>query len=189
MALARRVGIYGGTFDPIHKGHLHLIRQLLESGSVDEVIVIPAGNPWMREDAPRASAQDRLAMVKLAIVEFPAEIQAKVSVSELEVNRVGASYTIDTVKELQQARPGLRWSLIIGSDVRAGLEKWHRSEELQTLVEVLTIARDGEGLNIDALPVSATQIRASIQADRKEEADLPESIWTYIKERNLYASK
>ena len=142
----------------------------------------------MRDNAPRASAADRLAMVKIAVDELPVEIRAKVSVSDLEVNRVGASYTIDTVQELQKARPGLRWSLIIGSDVRAGLEKWHRSDELQTLVEVLTIARDGEGLNIDALPVSATQIRASIQANRKEEADLPEPIWTYIKERNLYAS-
>lgn len=188
MADALRVGIYGGTFDPIHKGHLHLIRQLLEAGAVDEIMVIPAGEPWMRQRSPMASGEDRLAMAKIAIAELPAQIRAKVSVSDLEINRTGSSYTIDTVEELQKVRPGLDWSLIIGSDVRAGLEKWHRSEELQTLVEVLTIARDGEGLNIDALPVSATQIRASIQANRKEEADLPEPIWTYIKERNLYAS-
>lgn len=184
-----RVGIYGGTFDPIHNGHLHLIVQLLERGLVDELILIPAGEPWLRATAPIASAQDRLAMVQLAVKELPAQIQSRVVVSDIEVERSGPTYTIDTVEQLQQLRPDATWVLILGSDANERIDQWHRSDELKSLVEVLVIARDGEGLDIDALPISASQLRVSLQSNPKEQSELPESVWTYIKEQNLYASK
>jgi len=184
-----RIGLYGGTFDPIHNGHLHLIVQLLERGLVDELILIPAGQPRLRATVPSASAHDRLAMAQLAVKDLPAQFQSRVTVSEIEVERSGPTYTIDTVEHLQKLRPATTWVLILGSDAYKAFGQWHRSDELQSLVEVMVIARDGEGLDIQALPISATQLRASLQAQPKEQHELPESVWTYIKEHNLYVSK
>jgi nicotinate-nucleotide adenylyltransferase len=184
-----RIGLYGGTFDPIHNGHLHLIGQLLERNLVDELILIPAGQPRLRAAAPLASGSDRLAMARLAIRDLPAEIQLRVTVNDMEVNRSGPTYTIDTVEQLRRSRPGVDWVLILGSDAYKTIGQWHRSTELQSLVELLIIARDGEGVDIQALPISATQLRASLHTAPKEQSELPESVWTYIKEHNLYVSQ
>ena len=170
-------------------GHLHLIEQLFSREIVDELILVPTGEPWLRDHAPHASGEDRLAMVKLAVNDLPENIRSHVSVSDVEVRRAGPTYTIDTVHELQALRPEAKWILIIGSDAYTNFAQWHRSAELQRLIEVLVIARDGDGLNIDALPVSATEIRSQIQSGATEIKYLPESIKAYIKERNLYASK
>ena len=143
----------------------------------------------MRSQAPQASSHDRLAMVELAIKELPEEIRSHVWVNDVEVRRSGPTYTINTVEELKKFRPEAAWKLILGSDAFAGIEKWHRSKELRELIEMVIIAREGQGLNIDALPVSASQIRTQIQARGSTIKYLPESVWTYIKERNLYASK
>lgn len=189
MTSPTRIGLYGGTFDPIHQGHLHLIQQLFARDLVDELIVVPTGQPWLRNRAPLAAGEDRLAMVQLAIKELPEKIRSHVWVSDVEVRRSGPTYTIDTVEELKPFRPDAQWKLILGSDAYAGIEQWHRSKELQEVIDILVIARDGEGLDIEALPISASQIRAQIQAHESEIKYLPESVWAYIKERNLYASK
>ncbi len=182
----KRIGLYGGTFDPIHNGHLHLIQQLFAIDLVDEVIVIPAGDPWMRDEKPLASAADRLAMVKLAVSTLPADIASHVIVSDIEIDRNGPTYTIDTVLALQAQRSGVRWLLVMGSDVAVNISKWHRSQELEDLVEFLLIARDGQGVDIAALPISATQVRLSMNVHEK---DLPTQVVAYIKEKKLYARK
>lgn len=189
MSSPVRLGLYGGTFDPIHKGHLHLIEQLFSRNIVDELVLVPAGDPWLRNRAPFASGEDRLAMTELAVKELPADIRARVSVSDIEIRREGSTFTIDTVLELQAQRPDAKWILILGSDAYSTIEQWHRSSELQSLIEILVIAREGEGMEIDALPISASQIRAQIQSRATEMNDLPESVWAYIKERHLYASE
>lgn len=189
MSSPTRIGLYGGTFDPIHNGHLHLVVQLFERGLVDELILIPAGQPRLRATAPIASAHDRLVMAQLAVRELPVEVQSRVTVSDIEVQRSGPTYTIDTVEQLRQSRPDATWVLILGSDANERIDQWHRSDELKSLVEILVVARDGDGLDIDALPISATQLRISLRANPKEQSELPESVWTYIKEHNLYASK
>jgi len=181
-----RIGIYGGTFDPIHKGHLHLIEQLFIRDLIDELIVIPAGQPWLRTSAPIASGADRLAMVKLALQELPSQMQSSITVSQIELMRSGATYTIDTIEEFSAQRPDAHLILVVGSDAFATIERWHRSDELLSQVEVLVIARNGEGLDIDALPISATQLRDSLTAHADE---IPQSVEMYIKEKNLYASK
>jgi nicotinate-nucleotide adenylyltransferase len=183
-----RIGLYGGTFDPIHQGHLHLIAQLFAQNIVDELILVPTGQPWLRSSAPIASAQDRLAMAELAIQNLPENIRPHVKVSDVEVRRSGLTYTIDTVEELKAIKPDAKWLLILGSDAYAGIEKWHRSAELPALIEILVVARDGEGLNIEALPVSASEIRNKIQSHQTQIKYLPESVWAYIKERHLYVS-
>lgn len=184
-----RIALYGGTFDPIHQGHLHVIEQLFSLNLADEVVLVPAGDPWLRSQAPSASEQDRLAMVQLAVKDLPEKIQSHVQVSDVEVKREGPSYTIDTVKEFMAQQVNAKWLLILGSDAYDSIGKWHHSEELRDLIEVLVIARAGKGLEIDALPVSASDLRAQIHAGAQEIKYLPESVWAYIKERNLYASK
>jgi len=165
-----------------------LIEQLFARDVVDELVLVPAGSPWLRDYAPQASAEDRLAMAQLAVSEMPAAIREHVSVSDVEINRSGPTYTIDTIEELNRMRPDAKWFLILGSDAFASIDRWHRSAELQSLVEVLVVARNGEGLNIDALPVSASQIRSQIQNHESAIKYLPESVWAYIKERKLYVS-
>ena len=189
MSSPARIGLYGGTFDPIHQGHLHLIEQLFERDIVDQLIVVPTGQPWLRAHSPSANGQDRLAMAQLAVKDLPAQIREHVSVSDVEVRRSGPTYTIDTVLELKESQPAAQWLLILGTDAYANFQQWHRSAELQALIEILVIARDGEGVNIQALPVSASQIRSQLQVHQREIKYLPESVWAYIKERNLYASK
>jgi len=184
-----RIGLYGGTFDPIHNGHLHVIRQLFSLNIVDELVLVPAGEPWLRTRAPFASGIDRLAMAKLAIKELPENIEPHVKVSNVEVSRSGPTYTIDTVQELQAGRPEAKWLLIVGTDAYESIEQWHRSAELQSLIEILVVAREGKGLDIQALPISASQVRAQIHTNPAEVKDIPESVWTYIKERRLYARK
>jgi nicotinate-nucleotide adenylyltransferase len=184
-----RIGLYGGTFDPIHNGHLHLITTLLKNHMVDELILIPAGQPMLRASTPLASADDRLAMARLAVQELPTEIQSRVVVSDIEVQRLGPTYTFDTVEHLQKLRPDTTWVLILGSDAHKAIHQWHRSKELQSQVEILVIARGGDGLDIQALPISATALRASLQSQPSKQHEIPDSVWTYIKERNLYASK
>jgi nicotinate-nucleotide adenylyltransferase len=166
-----------------------LIAQLLSRDLVDEIVIIPAGNPWMRESAPVASAHDRMAMVKLAIAGLPQAIQSRVSVSDREVLRYGPTYTIDTVEEFRKLRPKDSIVLILGSDAAANIGQWHRSGELLAMVELLVIARDGDGLDIDALAVSSTRIRKEIESHMDAKQEVPESVWKYIQERNLYASR
>jgi nicotinate-nucleotide adenylyltransferase len=183
------IGLYGGTFDPIHNGHCHLIQQLLNRKIVDELVVTPVGNPWMREQAPFASGEDRLAMVRLAIGSLPTDVRSCVTVSDSEVRRVGNTYTIDTVLEVKAAKPEAEIVLILGSDAYSSIGKWHRSAELLGLVRVFVVAREGVGFDIDALAISSTIIREKILSKEDISTELPESVWSYIKERNLYASK
>lgn len=178
-----RVGIYGGTFDPIHLGHLHVITQLFEKDLVDQLLVVPAGQPLLRENAPIATAQQRRAMCQLALSDLPAEIATKVQVNPIEVLRMGPSYAIDTVEAVAQSYPGDSIFLVIGQDAAEKLDQWHRIEELRKMVNFLVIGRpgySGEGIDIGALNVSATTIRQGLSAE------VSSSVATFIRENNLY---
>lgn len=178
-----RVGIYGGTFDPIHLGHLHVITQLIEKNLVDQLLVIPAGEPLLRDHAPIATAQQRRAMCQLALADLPQGIASKVQVNPIEVLRTGPSYAIDTIEAVAQNYPGQTLVLIIGQDAAEKLDQWHRIEELRGMVEFLVIGRPGfagNGLDIGALNVAATTIRQGLSAD------VSSSVATFIRENNLY---
>jgi len=100
-----RVGIYGGTFDPIHLGHLHVITQLIEKNLVDQLLVVPAGTPLLRENAPIATGQQRRTMCQLALADLPADVATKVQVNPIEILRTGPSFAIDTVEAVAQNYP------------------------------------------------------------------------------------
>lgn len=178
-----RVGIYGGTFDPIHLGHLHVITQLISRNLIDQLLVVPAGVPLLRDKAPVATGAQRRAMCQLALSDLVPEIAAKVQVNPIEILRTGPSFTIDTVEAVKQTFPDDTIVLIIGQDAAEKLENWHRIDELRAMVEFLVIKRPGytgEGIDIDALPVAATTIRQGLSAD------LSSSVATFIRENNLY---
>ena len=179
------VGIYGGTFDPIHLGHLHVITQLIQREIVDNLLVVPAGQPLLRTDAPVATGAQRRTMCQLAIDSLPAEIRSRVEVNPIEILREGPSYAIDTVDAVAATYPQAQIILFVGSDAYVNIEKWHRVEELKKKCRIIVIERPGfsfEGLDISALDISATQIREG------SSNQIPESVAHYIKENGLYAS-
>jgi nicotinate-nucleotide adenylyltransferase len=181
-----RVGLYGGTFDPIHNGHIHVIQELISRKIVDHLLVLPAGQPRLRDNEPHATGPQRRAMCQLAVAELPAEIKKCVEVNPIEVLREGPSYTIDTVEAVAQNYEGDTIVLIVGTDAYEKIDQWHRAEELKQMVEFLVIDRpDFPGqanLQIDALKVSATEIREG------KSSAVPAAVAAFIKENNLYAS-
>jgi nicotinate-nucleotide adenylyltransferase len=185
----KKTGIYGGTFDPIHNGHLRVVVELISRKIVDQIILIPAGEPRLRQAAPIADGPTRLEMCNLAISDLPPGVKDKVTVSDIEILRNGPSYAIDTVEQLEKSGDELFW--IIGSDAYANIDKWHRSEELQEKVSFIVVDRPGsdqadgnESLDIGALDISATEIRSD-----KEVNGTSPSVRKFITQRKLYASK
>ncbi|MEI7540658.1 MAG: nicotinate (nicotinamide) nucleotide adenylyltransferase [Actinomycetes bacterium] len=179
-----RVGIYGGTFDPIHLGHLHVITQLFEKDLVDQLLVIPAGQPLLRTSQPLASPEQRRTMCQLAVSTLPLAFKSKVSVNPIEILRQGPSYAIDTVEAIKAAYPtGDQFFLVVGADAFSKIDQWHRAQELQKMVSIICIDRPGypsQGIDIAALEVAATTIRQGLSAE------VPEIVAAFIRENGLY---
>ena len=181
-----KVGLYGGTFDPIHNGHIRVIEEVISKKIVDRLIVVPAGEPRLRDNAPVATGAQRRAMCQLAISALPAEISSHVEVNPIEVLRQGPSYAIDTVEAIKQSYPEDEIVLIIGQDAAEKLDQWHRIDDLKALVEFLVIKRpgfSGDGTDIGAIDVAATSIRQG------SSADVSSSVAGFIRENNLYDYK
>ncbi len=132
---SKQVGIYGGTFDPIHFGHLNLALELLERQRLDEIWFCPANLPPFKQGIPLSSPQHRAAMVALAIADIPA-----FRLLDIELQREGPSYTIDTVRELMQKDTKIGYHLILGDDSIENFSKWHQAEQLVDLIP-LSIGR------------------------------------------------
>jgi nicotinate-nucleotide adenylyltransferase len=131
------LGLLGGTFDPVHYGHLEAARETMEALHLDAVRLVPAGDPPHRA-APVATAGERLAMVELAIAEYRGlEVDAR------EIARAGPSYTVLTLSDLRAEMPERRLALIVGADAFLGLPTWHRWHELFELAHVVVVARPG----------------------------------------------
>jgi nicotinate-nucleotide adenylyltransferase len=182
-----RIGLYGGTFDPIHNGHIHVIHQLISRKIVDRLLVLPAGEPRLRDQQPQATGAQRRAMCQLAVDALPAEIKSHVEVNPIEVLRQGPSYAIDTVEAVAQTYPDDSILLIVGTDAYEKIDQWHHADELKKMVEFVVIDRPDfpgqHNTSVDAIAVSATDIRA-----HNSDA-VPAAVAAYIKEQNLYASK
>jgi len=143
----RKVGIMGGTFDPIHIGHLIAALRAMECASLDEVWFIPTASPPLKPNNPLATEQQRLEMVKLAIQREP-----RFRVLDIELHRGGTSYSIDTVNYLREHYAEHDFYYIVGSDRIHDLPQWHRAEELLQMIGFIGLNRPSEPLELDRLP-------------------------------------
>lgn len=193
-----RIGILGGTFDPIHVGHLAAAKAAMECADLDRVIFIPSATPPHRGPA-EAGADQRLEMTRLAVAGEPG-----FEVSDLEVHRGGSSYTVDTLRELQAAHPGDRLFLILGWDAAQLFHTWREPAEIRRLASTIVVARPGSGsLTGDALAaaglgegdsvceretpdISASELRESFARGEPVGDCVPPAVERYIAEHGLY---
>ncbi len=135
----RRIGVLGGTFDPIHNGHLAVGRFVMAALGLDEVVFVPAGRPWMRDRRPETSPVERLEMVRLAV-----EGQEGFSCSDVDVRRPGPTYTVDTLRDLQAGYcRAARLYLIVGADTAYGMHLWRYASRLSSRCSVVVVGRPG----------------------------------------------
>lgn len=193
-----RIGIFGGSFDPVHNAHVALAQSALGALRLDQVRWVPAGNPWQKARAMTPAA-DRVAMVQAAIAQEPRFV-----LDRIEVDRAGPSYTLDTVRALQAAHPGVRpatqWVLLIGQDQYVGLHTWNDWRSLLALVELAVANRPGAALQPHAdvqrfphrmvplpmLDISSTDIRARVAAGQDISQLVPPGVARYIETHGLY---
>ena len=136
---ARRIGIMGGSFDPVHMGHLVVAQDAMERLELSEVVFIPAAIPPHKQHLRQADAEHRLNMLQLAV-----ESDIRFSISDVELQRGGVSYTIDTVRALRSGQPDADWVVVVGSDTLVDLHTWYKVDELLDLCEVASFLRPGE---------------------------------------------
>jgi len=211
-------GIFGGTFDPIHWGHIRPVIAAARAARLASVTYIPAGEPPHRPQ-PAAGAAHRLAMVKIALATAAeaGDDGVDLRVDDIELNRRGPSFTIDTVQELHRRAPQTNYVLLLGLDALLGFESWHRWAELQRAIPIIGIARPGwrapaplpswwkaslvntaaelraagagKILVIEsvAVNIAASDVRARIHAGDEAGDCLPPGVADYIREHNLYA--
>lgn len=196
-----RIGVFGGTFDPIHMGHLIVAEDARAALELDKVLFIPAGQPWFKSYRQITASHHRLAMVRLAVADNP-----NFAVSDIEITRSGPSYTVDTLTELRDQYPDAEFIVILGIDALREIDRWHQPRKLFELASVVGMARPGAAINLSvlhaAIPGSSSRIRLldSAQIDisgtdiRRRAAHarpiryrVPPTVEQYIQENALYA--
>ena len=181
-----RVGLFGGSFDPVHYGHLRAAQWALEAFDLETIRLVPARRSPFKGPCV-ASASDRRAMLDLATRDNGA-----LSLDGRELERDGPSYTVDTLRAMIQDAPDSRFTLILGSDAAQGLDRWHESHEVRRLAEIRVLGRPGDPAPLpDAIPfpglaLSSSDVRAAVRASRSIRYLTPESVRLYIEEKGLY---
>jgi nicotinate-nucleotide adenylyltransferase len=199
-----RLGVFGGTFDPVHLGHLIMAEQCREQARLDRVLFIPAPRPPHKLDNERTRFEQRVEMLTLAISGQPA-----FQIDELERDRSGPSYTFETLEELQQKHAGAELCLILGGDALAELHLWYRPERIIELATILAVRRPGSpDLNAEAfrgnlrlppqtllrmeiidaplIDIASRDIRARLTQGRSVRYLIPRAVEAYIADKGLY---
>ncbi|MBI4261829.1 MAG: nicotinate-nucleotide adenylyltransferase [Actinobacteria bacterium] len=195
----KRLGVMGGTFDPIHHGHLVTAEEALWQFELDEVVFVPTGRPWMKGDRDVSDAEDRYLMVVVATSSNP-----RFFVSRLEIEREGPTYTVDTLRDLQrQHGEDVDLYFITGADAMLEIFHWKDQEEVLSLAHFIAATRPGydlalfergaptehpnvELMDVPALAISSTDIRARVGDGRPIRYLVPEGVQTYIEKAGLY---
>jgi len=187
----RSIGLLGGSFDPVHHGHLIAGRIAAEALGLDELRFVPAREQPFKQGRHGAPAADRAAMLDLAVAGAPG-----FAVERVELDRPGPSYTVDTLKALRARDPGAELTLLLGADAAAELDAWHRAEELPGLARIVVFGRPGAPMpatplitgtvEVPAIEISATEIRARVRAGRPIRYWVPDAVAEYIARHRLY---
>jgi nicotinate-nucleotide adenylyltransferase len=192
---ALRLGIFGGTFDPIHLGHVEVADAVRDALALDRMLVVVAKHPWQKQNRPVTPAEDRYAMVAAALADLPG-----LEASRLELNRGGPSYTIDTVLQLRADAPDAELFVVVGADVVGTLGTWHHELELRDLVTLAVVDRPG-AVHLDPpagwrtvrvavrpVAVSSTDLRMALETGRTVVGLVPDAVIRCIFDRGLYAT-
>lgn len=198
-----RIGLLGGTFDPVHCGHLAVARQVKDAWALDRVWLIPAARSPFR-GAPHAAAAHRLAMCRLAVRD-----RSWLEVRDLELSRPAPSYTIDTLHALSKAHPDAEFTLIVGTDALEAMAAWRDTAAIFAISEVVAVARTGYAAELPddlladhpaaasrvrilhdaASDVAASDVRRRIAAGDSSEGLVPHPVVDYIRRHGLYANR
>lgn len=188
--MTKRIGILGGTFNPIHTGHLLLAEMVKEKLGLDYVLFIPCFLPPHKRPIKLAPAKDRLTMVKWAVKGKP-----YFKVSRIELERGGKSYSVDTLEELHKLyKEKTKFFFIIGSDSLSGLHTWKSLDRLMKLCQIVAVTRPGyrlkhtgvKILNLPTLPISSTDIRQLVREGKSIRYLVPDAVKSYILRNKLY---
>jgi nicotinate-nucleotide adenylyltransferase len=183
---ATRLGLFGGTFDPIHHGHLLQARAALERFELDRVVLIPCAQSPHKDRGPRATGLHRLAMARLAVRGEPGFV-----VSDLEARRPPPSFSVETAEHFAKRFHGAELFWLLGADQRPKLREWHRYEDFRRIVELLYLGRGGERSRIppdipDRIDLSSTAIRDRVRAGLSIRYCVPDPVARYIQRHRLY---
>jgi len=188
-----RIGVFGGTFDPPHIGHLVVAAECRGALGLDHMLLVVAGEPWQKVGERAISpAPVRLELTSTAVEPYPG-----LEVSDLEVRRGGPSYTADTLDELARRHPGAEFFVVLGADAARGLPTWKRVDEVTAHATLVVCARDGgfgelpdgvdwERVTVPRIDVSSTEIRRRVAAGRSIEVLVPPGTALSIRDRGLY---
>lgn len=198
----KKTGIMGGTFNPVHNGHLALARKAKEQFALDEILFIPCGEPYMKAAQKVESGQIRAEMTALAIQDEPCFF-----LSMLEIEHSGSTYTYETLERLKEQEPDTEYYFILGADNLFQITKWAKPERIFANCRLLAAVRDDKTvadmeaqirflereyqaviflLRIDHMDISSSQIRRKVAERISIEADVPASVRAYIEEKGLY---
>jgi len=189
-----RLGVLGGTFDPVHHAHVVVASDVRDALALDELLLVPAGDPWQKRGQVVASGEDRVRMAELAVASIPG-----LAVSRVEVDRDAPSVTADTLEAL--AAPDRELFLVLGADAAANMPTWRRLEETRELATVVVVEREGEHadppgpgwawthVRVPRLDISSSDIRNRLAEGRPVDGLLPGATLAYIREHDLYTAR
>ena len=191
----RRIGVMGGTFDPVHHGHLVAASEVQSRFALDEVIFVPTGQPWQKSDRVVTRAEDRYLMTVIATASNPV-----FSVSRVDIERGGQTYTVDTLRDLHAEYPDDQLFFITGADALEQILTWRNADELFTFAHFIGVTRPGYRLNskhlpngkvslveVTAMAISSTACRERVQKGEPVWYLVPDGVVRYIDKRKLYS--
>ncbi len=194
IEVPRRVGIMGGTFDPIHHGHLVAASEVAERFALDEVIFVPTGDPWQKGERAVSPAEHRYLMTVIATASNP-----RFWVSRVDIDRPGPTYTVDTIRDIAATRPEAELFFITGADALAQILSWKYAEEALKLARFVGVTRPGYVLSADHLPsdavtlidvpamaISSSACRERVRGGHPVWYLVPDGVVQYIGKHHLY---